>query len=129
MKLITFFFMILLGVSVVSAEQIATVAEIRGIETLQKDCDAGNLKTCVLLGINYKYGDFPFKQDYFKAASLFRKACDGGEALACWSLAWLYQYGKGVRQNKTEALKYYGKACDLKDQYGCDLYAELNSSK
>ena len=129
MKLIKVFFMILLAISVVSAEQIATVAEVREIDTLQKDCDTGNLKTCVLLGINYKYGDFPFKQDYFKAASLFRKACDGGEALTCWNLAWLYQYGKGVRQNKTEALSYYGKACDLKDQDACDAYAKLNTSK
>ena len=129
MKLITVFLMILLSVSAVCAEHAATVAEISGIEALQKDCDKGNFDTCFLLATNYKYGDFPFKQDYFKAASLYKMACEGGRAGGCEGLGWLYQYGKGVRQSKTEALKYYGKACDLKDQYGCDLYAALNSSK
>ncbi len=129
MKLIALLFLSVLMGGVVFADQTASIAEDRQVEALQKFCDEGDAKMCFILGVNYKYGDFPFKQDYFKAAELYRRACDGGEAGGCWGLAWFYQYGKGVRQSKTEALKFYGKACDLKDQDGCDAYAKLNTSK
>ena len=34
--------------------------------------------------------------------------------------------GEGVRQNKTTAKWYFGKACDYGDQDGCDKYRILN---
>lgn len=51
---------------------------------------------------------------------MFRKACDGGEALGCTSLGIAYQFGEGVKKDRAEALRYYGKACDLKNQMGCE---------
>ncbi|MDR0578437.1 MAG: hypothetical protein LBI87_13130 [Candidatus Accumulibacter sp.] len=30
--------------------------------------------------------------------------------------------GRGVKQSWEEALKYFGTACDLKEQMGCDHY-------
>lgn len=64
--------------------------------------------------------------DYQKAAQLWQKACDGGEALSCGGLGDLYAEGKGVRQNFSTAKQYYGKACDLGLQVGCDNYRKLN---
>ena len=64
--------------------------------------------------------------DYQKAAQLWQKACDGGYAEGCGSLGFLYEYGKGVRQNFSTAKQYYGKACDLGLQLGCDDYRKLN---
>ncbi len=36
----------------------------------------------------------------------------------------MYESGTGVRQSNTKALEYYGKACDLKSQLGCENYAK-----
>lgn len=68
----------------------------------------------------YDFGDFQ------KAAQLFQKACDGRYAKGCGSLGFLYEYGKGIRQNFSTAKEYYGKACDLGLQVGCDDYRKLN---
>ncbi|EET79321.1 Sel1 repeat protein [Campylobacter showae RM3277] len=46
--------------------------------------------------------------------------------MGCASLGVLYEYGQGVRQNFPTAKEYYGKACDLGLQLGCDNYRELN---
>ncbi|HAR80453.1 MAG TPA: Sel1 repeat protein [Succinivibrionaceae bacterium] len=44
----------------------------------------------------------------------------------CKNLADLYYNGWGTRQNYSTAKEYYGKACDLGNQEGCDNYARLN---
>ena len=41
-------------------------------------------------------------------------------------LGFSYKYGQGVRQNFSTAKEYYGKACDLGLQLGCDDYRKLN---
>ena len=66
------------------------------------------------------------KGDYQKAAQLCQKACDGGEAGGCAILGVSYQNGQGVKQNFSTAKQYYGKACDLGLQLGCDNYRKLN---
>ncbi len=48
--------------------------------------------------------------------------------MACYNLGVFYLKGKGVRQNYFEAKEYYGKACDLGLQIGCDDYKRLNNS-
>lgn len=53
------------------------------------------------------YEGFVEKQDYAVAAQLFRKAADAGHPYAAMFLGGMYRDGKGVRQNYTEAVKYY----------------------
>ncbi|XAK35140.1 SEL1-like repeat protein [Campylobacter coli] len=38
----------------------------------------------------------------------------------------LYHDGQGVRKNLSSAKEYYGKACDLGFQKGCNEYKILN---
>ena len=38
----------------------------------------------------------------------------------------MYESGQGLRQNHGTAKEYFGKACDLGDQKGCDFYKKLN---
>lgn len=38
----------------------------------------------------------------------------------------LYSSGHGIRQDNKIAKEYFGKACDLGDQRGCDGYKILN---
>jgi TPR repeat protein len=67
------------------------------------------------------------KQDYFIAADLYKKACDDGVAGGCIGLGGLYSNGQGVKQNTQTSLELYGKSCDMRDQYGCDMYAKLKN--
>ena len=60
------------------------------------------------------------------AASYFEKGCNLNEGISCKNLGISFEYGQGVRQNRTTAKEYYGKACDLGNQEGCDNYRKLN---
>jgi uncharacterized protein len=44
----------------------------------------------------------------------------------CLSLGELYELGLGVRKNLSSAIEFYGRACDLRSQTGCENYARLN---
>ncbi len=49
---------------------------------------------------------------------------DGGSG--CSNLKAMYRKGEGVRQNKIQALKYFGKGCDLRSAHTCKKYSLLN---
>ena len=82
---------------------------------------------CDNLGTLYQEGK-GVKQNYFKAAELYQKACNNSLGHGCISLGVLYEYGKGVKPNTNKAMEYYGNACDMKEQDGCELYANLKLS-
>ncbi len=80
-----------------------------------------------LLADDFDDADKAYKAGgYQKAAKLFQKVCDGGVAGGCSNLGHLYYNGQGLRQDKSRAKEYYGKACDLGHQPGCDNYKKLN---
>ena len=93
---------------------------------LESSCDNGDMGACFYLGKLYYTGE-GVKQNYQKAAELWKKACDGGNPSACGALGILYEEGKGLRQDYAIAKEYFGKACDLGDQLGCDEYKRLNN--
>ena len=82
-------------------------------------------KSCYNLGVMY-VEERGVRQDYHKAAELYKKACDMKFGLGCNNLGSLYAKEKGVKQNLSIAKQYYGKACDLGEQLGCDNYRRLN---
>lgn len=51
--------------------------------------------------------------------------CNLNDSVACYNLGVLYKKGQGVKQNLKIAKDYYGKACDLGLQQGCDAYKNL----
>ncbi|MFM8541265.1 MAG: tetratricopeptide repeat protein [Nitrospira sp.] len=55
----------------------------------------------------------------------YKVQCDRGDAIGCFNLGTMYENGDGVKQSDTGALNYYGKACDLKDEDGCEHYARM----
>ena len=116
------------------------------LETLEKECNDGNMKSCFFAAIWHK--------DPAKRHELFKKACDGGEDLACnaviakiinedpkegikfaerkcsegsgkscLNLGMLYHTGKFVEKNIKEAINYYDKACNAKigDAISCEV--------
>ena len=56
----------------------------------------------------------------------YKKACNLKDAGACNNIGYFYEYGLGVKQNRPLAKQYYGKACDLGLQLGCDNYKLFN---
>ena len=88
--------------------------------------DAVQAESCYNLGGMY-YEGRGVRQDYAKAAELYKKACDMKYGDAYNNLGVLYDKGLGVRQNLSTAKQYYGKACDFGDQMGCDNYKLLNN--
>ena len=82
---------------------------------------ADQATSCHKLGISYYV-----RLDYHMAYEPFKKACDMKYGLSCTAMGSMYENGKGVRQNLSTAKQYFGKACDLGDQTGCDNYKTLN---
>ncbi len=48
--------------------------------------------------------------DFFRAPSEWRRMAEQGQAEAQYNLGIMYEYGRGVRQNDVEAVKWYRKA-------------------
>lgn len=85
------------------------------------------LACCIVSGSDLKKGINAYeKGDYGNAFKYYKLACDGEHAVGCGLLGTLYKFGKGVRQNYSVAKEYFGKACDLGSQLGCDDYSKLN---
>ena len=94
----------------------------RALPYYEKACDLKDGSSCALAGSTY----YEEKQDFFKAIQYYEKACDFKFSISCNSLGILYAKGRGVRQDKVKAKKYFGKACVLGNQKGCSNYKILN---
>ena len=66
--------------------------------------------------------------DEQRAAQIWQKVCETGEARGCVRLGFLYQSGKGVKQDDAKAGKFYQKACDAGELSGCDSLASLHQN-
>lgn len=79
-----------------------------------KSCELDHAKGCLALGIMYRDGHGVI-QNEFKALELYQKACQS-DARECSVLGVLHE---------EQALKYFGKACAVKSQFGCNRYKKL----
>mgnify|MGYP003955152855 CR=1 FL=1 len=93
-------------------------------EVWEKQCDRNDADACFNLGLSYGPGNTP-EVNHFKEFHYLEKSCIGGHALGCWYTAEAYRKGEGVRQDDHRQLEFYGLACDLELQLGCDAYAQL----
>ena len=64
-------------------------------------------------------------KNYVKAAKLWQKEADKGNVAAQYNLGIMYASGRGVKQNKSKAKEFFGKACDKKYVDGCMYYGTL----
>jgi len=60
---------------------------------------------------------------------LLKNACESGDADSCSYLGDLYKNGWHIKQDRSLAKEFYGKACDLAEQIGCDEYKQLNEAE
>ena len=56
----------------------------------------------------------------------YEKAAEQGDVYAQHIVAKMYEEGKGVPQDYSKALEWFGKVCDSGRQEGCDDYRILN---
>lgn len=59
------------------------------------------------------------------ANSELERKCNNGDARSCLVLGNLYRYEDGVMKDYNKAMEFFGKACDLGEQEGCDTYKEI----
>lgn len=103
--------------------------EQEAMRLLKKTCNEQEKHGCLALKvvgeslyISQKYED---KQ---KALKIFQILCASKEASTCNVLGEMYEYGEEVKQDKSEAKKFFGKACSLGNEEGCKNYARLNEA-
>ena len=112
--------------------------EIVGPESSQvplhdKACQVHIFESYAVLALWYSEG-IAVPPDFFRAFDYAEAACVAignslvlGDARACSLAGQLLERGVGVRQDLHAAMERYGRACDLRDQDGCDDFARLNA--
>lgn len=86
----------------------------------------GYSKARYRLGVMAEEG-LGMSKDNQQALTMYRIAAEDYDDLASYKLGYFYENGIAVRQNISLAKEWYGKACDLGLQLGCDEYKRLNS--
>lgn len=100
---------------------------------------------CYNLGLAYAHGK-GVEQNYKLAFEAFQKSCpstdkefigkkENGEILfrsgysaGCAMVGEYYYNAKGIRQDYRKAMEYFGKACDMGEQSGCDNHKMMKSN-
>ncbi|MCL2252552.1 MAG: sel1 repeat family protein [Treponema sp.] len=86
---------------------------------LMKLADIGNSDAQLELGYHYV-----FKENFKKAAELFRKAADQDNGMAQFMLGFCYLLGRGVPENREEADKWLKKATLLNPSIAENIFKE-----
>ena len=120
-------------------------------DLLSAGCEKGSARSCLMLYVDsndVKYlnrsndlcyydvncsekpttsiTQFLIKEGQLTAASKLAKfGCDHLYAESCRRYAEMCEVGQGTRKNKDLAKQFYGKACDLGDDDGCEGFARL----
>lgn len=58
-------------------------------------------------------------------ASQYKTNCNDNFGADCSRLGLMYESGREVKKSESKAVKYYQKACDLDNGWGCSLLGDL----
>eukprot|EP01091_Cochliopodium_minus_P005054 TRINITY_DN1502_c0_g1_i2.p1 TRINITY_DN1502_c0_g1~~TRINITY_DN1502_c0_g1_i2.p1 ORF type:complete len:454 (+),score=113.90 TRINITY_DN1502_c0_g1_i2:36-1397(+) len=75
-----------------------------------KSFERGQIYSLTNIGILYRDGVPPLKQDYSKAYQYFQIASKIGDPIATWSIGLLHKNGTGLEKSIDLAMKYFEKA-------------------
>lgn len=81
----------------------------KGMELLNKSCDANYGKACSYIGITYQFSR-PNELD--KMEAYYLKACSAGDAEPCGNLGYLYSRGLYVKKDEIKGMDFLKKGCD-----------------
>jgi TPR repeat protein len=93
-------------------------------------CRADDAKACNLVGVLFEFD--PTRQEPGLASGFYKRGCDESYYPACNNLAWLYLSGRGVPQDKPQAMRLFyfaydaaRTACVRGDVSGCMMAGDL----
>ena len=102
----------------------------KAADLYQKACDGGRAAACLILGDLYKAGNYQKAESLYQGGlNSLKNTCESGDADSCSYLGDLYKNGWHIKQDRSLAKEFYGKACDLAEQIGCDEYKQLNEAE
>ena len=81
----------------------------QAFQWLERSAELGSLEAAIKMSDIY-FNGIQASPDYEKAFKWNSIAARKGDSCACWRLGWLYDFGRGVKQNPQEAKKWYEKA-------------------
>ena len=113
-----FFIVVFMFLSFTVINVSVSYADKKAVEKYNKECDAGNSKSCFELGLIYANGKGVTKNSE-KAFKMYKKACDGENSSGCSNLAIMYVVGEGVAVDYDKALTISKKSCEMGDENSC----------
>lgn len=103
----------------------AAAEEANKIALIKYLAEQGEAEWQHTLAVRYKLG-FGIPKDRAKYLYWLEKAIDQNYVFAQLEMGNIYEAGDFVRQNKSTAKEWYGKACDGGYVYGCQSYRRLH---
>jgi uncharacterized protein len=107
----------LVALLVLLPESARAEAAAQEAQKLQKECDAKDWQSCVVLGYHYLNGE-GVPKDPVKGGALQQRACDAGYGGGCVSVAFLWEDG-ALGNDLAKVVRLRNRGCDLKDGGGC----------
>lgn len=95
----------------------------KGLELIRSACAAANARGCYYLGEELYHSKK--RDEQLRGLGLFEKACNEGERDACYTLGWWLHFPDYVDSDRTKALKYFARACDLGSMSSCVELADM----
>ena len=90
-----------------------------GQKWLEKSAENGDIKSELRMGYNYSFGADGYPQDYSEALKWRKRLAVKGSSPehveAQYNVGWQYWNGKGVEEDKAEAMKWFRMAADNGD--------------
>jgi TPR repeat protein len=94
-------------------------------------CQKSDARACNMVGVMFEF-DVQGNNDAALASGFYRRACDATYAPGCNNLAWLYLGGRGVPQDRQQAMRLFyfaydaaRLACMRGEASGCLMAGEL----
>ncbi len=94
---------------------------------VEAECAAAKAASCTSLGVHHAFGTYGRAKDPAAAIPFLQRGCDGGDPNGCKELGVMYQYGRGVPQDRTRARAHFEGACDAGVALACTYAAELHA--
>ena len=93
---------------------------------LELSCARGDSASCIAAG--QVYAKSKIQADLPKTITSFQKACDLQNSSGCFALGAIYEIGKGVPSNLSQAAHYYDLSCKEGNDLGCRMLRTMPPS-
>lgn len=100
----------------------------KAMEILEFSCKKGEINACLKISNNLLDGNITDQKKIQKGISMLENVCKLKNSEACLKLGIYYTNGNFVKQNLTVAKEFFGIACDLRNEKGCQSYKILNEN-